>query len=88
MSEIKLAYKESEGFYIFSVADNGVGMTGEEDDKIFDLFQRGRTSKDKEGTGLGLGIVNEIAVKHNGKAWADSGSGKGATIYVSISKDL
>lgn len=88
MSEIKVEYKESEDFHTFSVADNGVGFPGEGDDKIFELFQRGPTARGKEGTGLGLGIVSEIAAKHQGRAWSCPGPEEGAAICLTLSKKL
>jgi signal transduction histidine kinase len=44
--------------------------------------------KDVEGAGLGLAIVSEIAERHRGKVWAEAGKNKGATFYISLSKDL
>jgi len=88
LTEIKVAYEESGDFHIFSVTDNGVGIAIEEIDEIFKLFKRGRSSQGKEGTGLGLGIVNEIAKKHNGRVWAESETGERTTIHVAILKNL
>jgi signal transduction histidine kinase len=65
-----------------------VGIEAGEEEKIFELFQRNETSKGTDGSGLGLAIVKEIAQRHGGQVWLDDQREKGATFYVSISKNL
>ncbi len=88
LSEIRLGYDESEGFHIFFVRDNGVGLTMEHSHRIFELFQRDSTSRGVEGAGMGLAIVKEAAERHGGKVWVESRHGTGTTFFVSIAKDL
>jgi len=88
LSEIRFEYRESEGFHTFSVSDNGVGIEGEDYEKIFALFQRDAKSKGVEGAGLGLAIVREITEQHGGKVWIESGKEGGTTFHVSLAKDL
>ena len=86
--EIKIGYKEDNTFHIFSFSDDGVGIKGEDKNKLFKLFQRSETSKGKAGSGLGLAIVKEITERHQGEAWVETNTNKGTTFYISISKDL
>lgn len=88
LSKIEVGYRETDQFHVFSVTDDGVGIKGENSEKIFELFQRNETSRGIEGTGLGLAIVKEIAEQHRGKVWVESGAEKGSTFYMSILKDL
>ena len=88
LSEIRIGYRESEAFHIFSISDNGIGIEGEDYEKIFALFQRDAKSKGVEGTGLGLAIVREIAEQHGGKVWIEPGKERGTTFHVSLPKDL
>jgi signal transduction histidine kinase len=88
LSEIRIGFEETEAFHILSVSDNGVGIKEENSNKIFELFQRDKTSSGIEGSGLGLAIVKEIAEKHDGKVWVESDPETGTTFYVSISKLL
>ncbi len=88
LSRITIGYEKPENFHIFSVNDNGVGITAEQVDKIFEAFQRGESSQGQEGTGLGLAIVQEIAVRHGGRAWAERGPEKGVTFYISIARNI
>jgi K+-sensing histidine kinase KdpD len=88
LHEIRIGYKEDKAFHIFSFIDDGVGIEGEDKEKIFELFQRNETSKGEAGSGLGLAIVKEIAERHQGEAWMEKNTDKGATFHISISKDL
>ena len=86
--KIKIGYEENGEFHIFSISDDGIGIKVEDKEKIFEVFQRNETSKGTPGSGLGLAIVKEIAQRHGGQVWIDSQREKGATFYISISKDL
>ena len=88
LSKINLGYQESDKFHIISVEDDGVGLGGGDTRKIFDVFQRAMTSNGIEGTGLGLSIAHEIADRHEGRVWAESGMKKETIFHISISKDL
>ncbi|HOV85780.1 MAG TPA: PAS domain S-box protein [Syntrophobacteraceae bacterium] len=88
LSEIRIGYEESESVHIFSVSDNGEGVTGKDSEKIFEMFHRNHTSRGIEGAGLGLAIVREIAEQHGGKVWMRPRSDQGSIFYLSIAKDL
>ncbi|MCD6394401.1 MAG: GHKL domain-containing protein [Planctomycetes bacterium] len=64
----------------FSVADNGIGMTGRQAKKIFDRFYQADSSlsRQAEGTGLGLSIVKFIVEAHKGRIDVESKPGKGS----------
>jgi signal transduction histidine kinase/CheY-like chemotaxis protein len=65
-----------------SFTDDGPGITRENMSKIFDPFFTTREVGD--GTGLGLSICHGIMADHDGKIYAESEPGKGATFYVEI----
>jgi PAS domain S-box-containing protein len=69
---------------VFAISDNGVGIRGEDKEKIFELFSRTKT--DIEGSGIGLATCKKIVEIHGGKIWVESTGGKGSTFYVSIPK--
>jgi signal transduction histidine kinase len=88
LHNIVISYKESIEFHILSVKDDGIGIANEDCKKIFQLFERHKTSHGTKGTGLGLAIVKEIAEQHKGELWAEPGPNKGITFYVAVAKDL
>ena len=68
-----------------SVADQGMGMTPEQVDKIFDKFYRADASNSAiEGTGLGMTVVKHIVEAHGGEVWVESELGKGTTVTFTI----
>jgi signal transduction histidine kinase len=88
LSKIRIGYEQNRSHHIFSVTDNGGGIDQEEAEKLFQLFQRLETSRQIAGSGMGLAIVKEIAKKHLGDVWVESVPGRGATFYLSVSRNL
>jgi len=70
----------------YFVRDHGSGVPSQEQEKIFDIFYRGKTSKGKRGTGVGLAIVRKIALRCQGLAWVEQTPGGGATFCISLPK--
>lgn len=74
------------GSVIFSVADNGIGISQKDLVHVFEPFYRADTSRMRDirhsGSGLGLTIVNEIVRAHHGKIHIQSARNQGTTISV------
>lgn len=89
LSFVQIGYRDLESDHLFLVRDDGVGVSIEESERIFGLFQRnGQTAGGIEGSGLGLNIVKEIAERHGGKVWVEPGYPKGTTFFFTVSKSL
>jgi signal transduction histidine kinase len=69
-----------------SVEDNGIGMTSEDQENIFEKFFRSEDPKAREapGTGLGLNITQYLVEMQGGKIWFESEYGKGTTFHFTI----
>jgi signal transduction histidine kinase len=63
-----------------SFSDTGQGINPQQTEKIFEPFQ----SNFEGGTGLGLAIVYQIVQAHEGKVWARSQVGKGASFVMRL----
>lgn len=72
------------GYVIFAIRDSGVGISAERLKKIFEPFNSNIGTANEKGTGIGLMLCKEFAVKNGGDIWATSEPGKGSTFYVSV----
>ncbi|MFV0527976.1 MAG: ATP-binding protein [Lachnospiraceae bacterium] len=81
---VKLSAAESEA--VLSVQDNGVGISPEQQKKIFKRFYQIDSSRSGQGTGLGLSMVQEIAHFHDGRIQVESAVGQGSTFTLTLAK--
>ena len=83
---IKVGCVEQNGFWKFSVADNGPGIDEKYFKKIFKIFQALSSENRVDSTGIGLSIVKKIVELNAGVVWVESESGKGSTFFFTVPK--
>ncbi|MEO7120740.1 MAG: ATP-binding protein, partial [Ginsengibacter sp.] len=69
---------------LYTIKDNGIGISQKDMNNIFLLFRRMENAGNIEGSGVGLAIVKKIVEKHKGNIWAESEEGNGSTFFLSF----
>lgn len=83
---VRVWAEQREGTIRVAVQDNGLGISPEDQARIFDRFYRVRRAETEniEGTGLGLAIVKKLVEAHRGDIGLESHLGEGSTFYVTL----
>jgi signal transduction histidine kinase len=83
---IEVAVSRADGFVRFSVSDQGLGIADEDQERIFEKFQRldPELVRGVGGTGLGLFIARELAAQMHGRLTLESRQGEGSTFRVDL----
>lgn len=82
--KVEISAKREDSQWVFSVADNGIGIDQQYNDRIFVIFQRLNPREKYAGTGMGLAICKKIVERHGGKIWFESAPGRGTTFFFTI----
>ena len=86
LGSVRISVEDVDCNLRFTVKDNGLGISPEDQAHIFDRFYRVRRAEteDIEGTGLGLAIVKKLIDVHKGQIGLESSLGEGTTFYVTL----
>ncbi|HEX5369733.1 MAG TPA: HAMP domain-containing sensor histidine kinase [Dehalococcoidia bacterium] len=83
---VDVAVERQNGAIRVSIKDSGIGIPESERDRVFDRFFRGKRALEtrRDGSGLGLVIVRQIAESHGGHTSFESSEGMGSTFTVEL----
>ena len=81
---VNIDWKEDNGFYQFSIQDNGIGIDQEHYDLVFEAFKKLNNRTDSSG--IGLFIIKKVITSGGGKIWIESEKGVGTTFFFTIPK--
>ena len=85
---IEVSLHRTDGNAVLSVKDSGSGIDPSQLEHIWDRYYTSRMRKGKGASGLGLAIVRQITILHNGHCYAQSEPGKGSTFIVELPLDI
>lgn len=83
---VVLQARTADGMIEISVTDTGIGISAEDQKKIFTEFQQLESSHTRkhEGTGVGLALSRKLVEMHGGRIWVESELGKGSKFTFSL----
>jgi PAS domain S-box-containing protein len=81
---VHVSAQKEDGYWTFSVRDNGIGIEHEYKEHVFGLFKRLHTNDEYSGTGIGLAVCQRIVERYQGRIWVESEPGQGSTFKFAI----
>ncbi len=82
--EVRLEAERTGDGWRFSVEDNGIGIPPDQQDRVFQVFQRLHRNDEVAGTGIGLAICKRIIDRHGGRIWVDSEPDVGSKFFFTL----
>ncbi|MEW5729480.1 MAG: ATP-binding protein [Pseudomonadota bacterium] len=81
---VTVTAEPTESGWIFTVADNGIGIPADSRERVFQIFQRLHARGSYPGTGIGLAICKKIVERHGGRIWVEDGPGGGSAFRFTL----
>jgi len=84
---IHVGVGRSDGEWVFSVQDNGIGIDQQYKEQVFGIFKRLHSAAEYPGTGMGLAICQRIVQRAGGRIWVESELGRGSTFFFTLAAE-
>lgn len=81
---IEISAGPADGYWLFAVRDNGIGMEPGQTGRLFQMFVRLHSRHEYEGTGIGLAICKKIVERHGGMICVSSRPDMGSVFYFTL----
>ena len=85
--DVVISAEPADGFWVFGVRDNGVGIPEQLGDEVFAMFKRAH-GEEVEGSGIGLAVCRKIVEAHGGAIAAHPAEGGGTVMRFSLPAGL
>ncbi len=85
--KITIEGTEDDKFFMFKIADNGIGINPEHQNKVFEIFKRLHNDYEYSGTGIGLASCKKIVSAYGGKIWFEPNEPNGTIFIFTIPKN-
>ena len=84
--EVRVSALHEGNFLVIGVSDNGPGISHDDQDRLFQSFERlgAKVNRSIQGTGLGLRVCRILVEAHGGRIWVQSEKGKGSTFFFTL----
>jgi len=86
--DIEISCQERQTHWQFCVSDNGIGISKDKQEAVFQIFTKLHRATEFEGHGIGLAFCKKIVESHKGNIWIESTPNVGSQFYFTISKEL
>ncbi len=81
---VEVRVERDDGAVRIAVADTGIGIAPEDQEKVFEEFRQVGRERAREGTGLGLTLTKRFVELHGGRIWLESEPGSGSTFSFTL----
>ncbi|NLO81006.1 MAG: histidine kinase [Xanthomonadaceae bacterium] len=82
--QVRIGAERSGQEWLISVADNGSGIAPEQQQRVFEVFQRLHAREAYPGIGIGLPVCKRIVEAHGGRIWLESTPAQGTTVLFTL----
>lgn len=82
--EIEIGAENRGSDWVFCVRDHGIGIRPDDQERVFEVFQRLNSRERYPGEGIGLATCRRILERHCGRIWVESTPGEGSSFYFTL----